>query len=528
MSRFFSLVKYDFLNSYNVNKFLKGKNAIGKIILGIFLVGYFIVLSWMFNNMLMETSAKMGVGDIALSMGLLVCTLAILGLGIIKLAGAIFGGRDFGMLAAMPLNKKSIIVAKVINIILPTFLMTAIFIIPSLVSYYLNAPNVDILFLVRGIILIFFIPLVPTAIATLIGSLLLYVTSRFKYRNIVTIVVFLAFILFIMFFPMMVGEEFLNNIMKASTTMTEVYSAIYPLNTFYIEALVNGNIISMIIFIGVSLLVFFAFVMIVDKIYLKINGRLLETTRKNNFEMTKQKKSGIIYSLVINEIKRYFSMPMVLLNMVVGAVLFIAYGFMAMFMGEKSIEMMFETNVIDPSIKIGVLVLVGAFCALTSITTGNSISLEGNKLWQLKVLPIKVYDIFKAKLIVSMVIIVPSTVIGSILVGIGLKLTIIETASAIFMILLFGTLGSMLGLLINLKFCNLNWTSEIALVKRSASTMIMVFGGLAICALSVVIYMKISIDIYLYLSIITGILIIGNIVCYRLLTTFGIKKFKNL
>ncbi|MGL4850148.1 MAG: hypothetical protein ACRC28_14755, partial [Clostridium sp.] len=349
MSRFFSLVKYDFLNSYNINNIVKGKNAIGKILLGIVLSVYFIWLSWMLNSMLMEDAAKMGQGDVALSMGLLSCTLAILGLGIIKLAGAIFGGKDFSLLTSMPLNKKSIIVAKVINIVLPTFLMTAVFIVPSLVLYYLNAPSVDSLFLVRGIILMFFIPLVPTAIATLIGSLLLYVSSRFRYRNFITIGMFLAFILFMMFFPMLVGEEFITNIMQTSSKMTDVYSAIYPLNNFYIQSLINGNIVSMIVFIGVSIIVFATFVLIVDKLYLKINSRLLETNRKNNFKMTKQKETGVIHSLVRNEIKKYLSMPMVLVNLVVGGILFIAYGFMAIFMGEKSIEMIFETA-IDPSL----------------------------------------------------------------------------------------------------------------------------------------------------------------------------------
>ncbi|MGL4849280.1 MAG: hypothetical protein ACRC28_10195 [Clostridium sp.] len=527
MSRFFSLIKYDFLNSYNVNNFIKGKNAVWKILLGAFLSVYFIVLSWIFNNGLMKDAAKIGQGDVALSMGLLTCTLAILGLGVIKLAGAIFGGKDFSMLTAMPLNKKSIIVAKVINITIPTFLMTGVFIIPSLVSYYLNAPNVDSLFLIRGIILIFFIPLVPTAIATLIGSLLLYVSSRFRYRNFITIGMFLVFILFMMFFPMLVGEEFITNIMQTSSKMTDVYSAIYPLNNFYIQSLINGNIMSMLIFMGISAGVFGVFVLIVDKVYLKINSRLLETNRKNNFKMTKQKETGVIHSLVINEIKKYFSMPMVLVNLVVGGILFIAYGFMAIFMGEKSIEMIFETA-IDPSLKIGILVLVGTFCVLTSITTGNTISLEGNKFWQLKTLPIDVLDIFKSKLIVSMMIIVPTTLIGSILVGIGLKLNFLEIICAIIIILLVGTFGSMIGLVINLKFCNLNWTSEIAVVKRSASTMIMVFGGLGIVFLAAFLYMNIEMDIYVYLSIITGIIVIGNIIAYKLLTTFGVRRFKEL
>lgn len=529
MSRFFNFLKYDFINTYSLNSLIKGvkKNSISKIALGLFLTVYLVGFSFIFNNFLGGDLAKAGLGEYALAMSLLMSFGVIGFAGILKLAGAIFGGRDYNILGTMPINKMEIVIVKIINILIPTYLLTLVFIIPAYIVYMQNAPMVTGTFLIYGLIMSLFVPIIPTAIATLIGTVLMYVASKFKYRNIVTIIIFLIFIIAVMIFPAVLGESFLNGILENSKSIGDLFYSIYPPSKFYINALVNGSFLDMIIFIGISLIIFIAFVWVVNLVYLSINSKLLETNRKNNFKMKSLKENSVEKTLIQNEIKKYLGIPMVLLNTCIGGILFIIYGCSTIFMGSKSMEMMFDVN-IDPSLKLGTVILTGSFCLLITCTTNNTISLEGNKFWQLRVLPIDTETILKSKIMVNLLISVPSAVIGGLLSSIGLGLTFLEGACAIGILLIICIFVSMAGLLVNLKFYTLTWTSPVAVVKRSTSTLIMTFGGLASVAGLAFLFTEINISLNLYLSIITIFFVIVNIILFILLKKWGIERFNEI
>ncbi|MGV3025010.1 hypothetical protein ACED96_04715 [Clostridium thermobutyricum] len=244
MSRFFNFLKYDFINTYRLNSL-----NFYKLALGLFLSVYIIGFSFIFNNFLGKDLAKAGFGEYALAMSLSM-SFGVIGIAsILKLAGAIFGGRDYNILGTMPINKIEIVIVKIINILIPTYILTLIFIIPSYIVYMQNAPSVNGTFLIYGILMSLFVPIIPTAIATLIGTVLMYVASKFKYKNIVTIIIFLIFIIGIMIFPTVFGEDFLNGILKNSKSISDIFYSIYPPSKFYINALVNGSFLDMVIFI---------------------------------------------------------------------------------------------------------------------------------------------------------------------------------------------------------------------------------------------------------------------------------------
>lgn len=528
MSRFFNFLKYDFINTYSLNSLIKGdkKKSIYKIGLGLFLSVYLIGFSFMFNSFLGKDLAKAGLGEYALAMSLLMSFGVIGFAGIIKLAGAIFGGRDYNILGTMPINKMEIVIVKVINILIPTYLLTLVFIIPAYIVYMQNAPVVTGTFLIYGLIMSLFIPIIPTAIATLIGTILMYIASKFKYRNIVTIILFLIFTIAVMVLPTVLGENFLNGILENSKSIGDVFYSIYPPSKFYINALVNGSFLDMIIFIGISLAIFIAFVWVVNLVYLSINSKLLETNRKNNFKMKSLKENSVEKTLIQNEIKKYLGIPMVLLNTCIGAILFIIYGCSTIFMGSKSAEMILNADY--SGLKLGAVILAGSFCLLLTCTTNNTISLEGNKFWQLKVLPIDAETILKSKIMVNLLVSVPSAVIGGILSSIGLGLTFLEGACAIGILLLLCIFVSICGLLVNLKFYTLTWTSPVAVVKRSTSTLIMTLGGMASVAGLAFLFTKMSISLNLYLSIITIFFVIVNIILFILLKKWGVERFNQI
>lgn len=527
MNSFVSLLKYNIINTYGINKVFQRKNkkemlkTIGLGLLFIYLVGLVII----FTDMVAKPAIQLGLGDIILMQGMLL-SIGLIGFtSIYKMAGYIFGNKDYNMLCAMPIGSFKIIIIKIITVILPTYLIMLICMVPSFVIYNMNVETSP-LFLIYAIIMLLVMPLIPVSIATFIGTIILYLTSKMKGKNFFTIIFFLIVTIGAIFLPQLMMHNITENIEKYAKSVNDIVYAIYPPAKFYIGALVNGSFKDFTIFIGVSLVIFIVFVLFISKVFNIVNGRLQETTMKNNYKIGELKESSVINSLVINEIKKLFSMPMVTLNVIIGAIMYVIFGFATIFAGNSVLEQFTSLGI--QNIELAGMGIVGLFCLMLTTTTATSISLEGNKLWFLKVMPVDVMEIFKAKIMTNLLITVPGVIVGTILAGIGLKLEVIDIILVMIILLIISILMPMIGLIINLLFPVLNWTSEIAVVKRSMATMVMTFGGIGVTFIIGFIYVKIKISLIVYFIIIGILALIGIVIAKVILEKWGKEKFLSL
>ena len=96
--------------------------------------------------------------------------------------------------------------------------------------------------------------------------------------------------------------------------------------------------------------------------------------------------------------------------------------------------------------------------------------------------------------------------------------------------LLFIVFMATLGLCVNLKIPNLNWTSEIVPIKQSMSVMIALFGGWIIIAALAVIYgfLGYVLSPLVYLVLISAVFLILDLLLLRWLFTRGAKIFCTL
>lgn len=527
MNSFVSLLKYNIINTYGINRVFQRKNkkeilkTIGLGILFVYLVGLVIV----FTDMVAKPAIQLGLGEIILMQGILL-SIGLIGFtSIYKMAGYIFGNKDYNMLCAMPIGSFKIVIIKIITVILPTYLIMLICMVPSFVIYNMNVETSP-LFLVYAVIMLLVIPMIPVAVATFIGTIILYATSKMKGKNFFTIIFFLIITIGAIFLPQLMMHNITENIEKYSKSVNDIVYAIYPPAKFYIGALVNGSFKDFIVFVSLSLVIFILFVLFVSKVFNRVNGRLQETTMKNNYKIGELKESSVISSLVTNEIKKLFSMPMVTLNVIIGAIMYVIFGFATIFVGNSVLEQFTSLGI--PNIELAGMGIVGLFCLMITTTTATSISLEGNKLWFLKVMPVDVMEIFKAKIATNLLITVPAVIIGTVLAGIGLKLELIDIVLVLIVLLIVAVLMPAVGLIINLLFPVLNWTSEIAVVKRSMATMVMTFGGMGVAFVIGFIYVKIKISLVLYIMIVGVLALIGIVVCKIILEKWGKEKFLSL
>ena len=183
-------------------------------------------------------------------------------------------------------------------------------------------------------------------------------------------------------------------------------------------------------------------------------------------------------------------------------------------------------------IPISILVML-VFSIGISCTTNSSISLEGNRLWILKSLPIDPKDIFKGKIITNLIITIPASIISNIIFYIGLKFEVKYLIFNLIISVVFSIISAVLGLIINLYFPKMDWTNPTTVVKQSASVMINILGililVLAMVGISVALVKIFNItNMVIILTLVLILFLITLFVLIKILDNIGSKKFNRL
>ncbi len=439
---------------------------------------------------------------------------------IFKVKGTIFGFRDYDMVMSLPVSTGAIAISRLIVLYTLNILFVIIMMVPMIISYGFLA-NPGPLFYLMGIITIFIVPLVPIIVATLIGTLIAFIASKFKHSNLVNLIVSLIFFTAIIASSFMIkgdGQELLN----ISKTLTSRINQIYPLAPFYAKALTHSDIYSFIVFVGVSLGAFMIYTYLFHKVFKRINTLMFTGGVKSNYKMGELKTSSPIKSLYMKEIKRYFSSTLYVMNTGFGIVL-LTLGSIAMIFVD--INKIFQTAETSGAIADYIPIYV-VFCIVMSCTTMVSISLEGKSFWILKSMPISPKTVFQSKLLLNFTIISPA-LIDALIIGVVFKMDFVQLLSMIFVTVACACFISLYGMFINLLLPNFNWTAEVTVIKQSAATMITIFSGMGYAAILFIFIAIIPSAALAYLSYGLFTTIVAAVL-YKVIMSYGCKRYYKL
>lgn len=438
---------------------------------------------------------------------------------VLKVRGTIFGFKDYDMVMALPVKASGIATSRLILLYILNILFVCLVMIPGLLAYgILEKPGV--LFYVIGLLTTFCIPLIPIVIASFLGTLIAYIASKFRYSNFVSIIISIVFLLGIIIVPNTIrGTE--EDLANFGNQMVEQVNRIYPLSQIYTKALINYDILALLLFIGISIVAFLLYSYVIGKIFKKINTIIMTGKFKTNFKMKELKQSSPLKALYNKELKRYFSTNVYLLNTGFGIILLTLGTIALLFVDIQTIFS--DTPDISEYIG-GVLPLIIGFFISTSCTTMASISLEGKNLWVLKSLPVDAKNIFHAKLALNLTILVP-VVLDSLLISMLLNIGLLNGFITVIVTTLFAIFIAIVGLVANLLFPNFNWTSEVNIIKQSTATFLSVFGGIIILGAFFVMYviMQSALAYVIIIPLLGGV----SFALYHLLMTWGVKRFQS-
>lgn len=439
-----------------------------------------------------------------------------------KVKGTIFNFKDYDMVMSLPIKTSGIVASRVALLYFLNMFFVLILTIPMILAYGILA-RPEIAFYFYSILLVFFIPLIPIMIASVIGTAIAYVASKFRYSNFVNIVITLLFFLGIMALSITMDENGAELADMSKLLLERVYR-IYPLASYFYLATADYNVSALLLYIVISAVAFWLYNYVIGKVFKRLNSSIMEKKARANYQMKELKKESPFKALYRKEIGRYFASTIYVLNTSIGVIMLII-GTIALFFIDLE-TVVGEPQAIELLNKIGPVVI--SFFSILSCTTMASISIEGKNFWILKSLPVAPKKIFDAKIGLNVTVIAPA-IICSLILSFVLKTDVLQGFYMIMIPILVMFFTSIYGLIVNLMLPNFKWTSEAMVVKQSASVLIVTFTGFLVVGLPM---LCLALFPFLDFSYILGayglLMLITDIVLYRILITWGTKRFMEL
>ncbi|MCQ2968978.1 MAG: ABC transporter permease [Clostridium sp.] len=537
------LLKIAFYNIIGINSLSKnikeGKEK-KKLIFTFFMIVFVGVIiatmSSIYSYGLAQVLNPIGELKLLLLFAILISSILIVFTYIYKAPDILFSSKDYELLSSLPIKNSTILCSKLMEMMIINYVYTALIMIPVSIVYFITSGNNSWTFFLVAIIGLIFIPMIPVVIASIIAIIIYYISSKFRHKNVISIIIDLIATMLILY-----GSIKMNNIIDYfvynSTSISNGIGKIYPPAQYLAQAMVNFDLVSLFKFIIVSVIPFAIFIGVFSKIFSNINKILGENYRKADYKLKDLKTSSQLAALIKGELRLYFSIRIYVMNTIVGIIIVLAVAALSLFNGKEFIQAileqpniseMFDLSKLSTLISCGTLIIT-VFGLGLACTTISSISLEGENLWIKKSLPISENYIFKAKIISNLILTIPTAIISNILFYIALKFDFIYLILNMVITILFSILSAVLGILINIYFPKLDWSNPTVVVKQSAAVFIGLIVTFASIALPIVAFLALKIEnIFMFLNIISVILLCMVLISWNILMTKGIKQFNML
>ena len=517
----------------------KNESKIRKMILPIFLAIVVMLSVGTYAAMFADELAPQNLTYIILTIFIFLTSFLTLIEGIYKSQGILFEARDNNLLFSLPISKSKIFFTRIFKLITFQLLYNSLFMLPSIVVYAMyERPSIS--FYLLSLVMLLLLPIIPTIVGCIIGYIIKGVTSKFKARNIMQVILTSA-ILLVIFYASFNVQGMIENIAQNANSINEVITKIYYPAGLYINLIQNFNILDLVILLAINIIPAIIFIYMASISYFKITSKLTEKKGNNKKAViTKASNKTIkvrtkLSALINKEIKRFFSSPVFIINAGFGMVLILVAtiaisvnfdGFVGGLLAQKEMEMSIE-QIKDAMPKIFYGFVVFTSC-MTSITS-SMISLEGKSFNITKSLPVSTEKILLAKVLTSNIISIPVILVSDIIFFVVFKVAIIDIVFILLASIIMPTFTALVGILMNLKYPKMDATSDTEVVKQSMSSMVAVFIGMFAGMLSIAIIgigSTININLFIVLELLVFSIIV--FVLWIILKKYGIKRFREI
>lgn len=536
MKKTISLIKVSLNHDMNIFKInSKRQNKISKVLLPLALTGYLMFIASIYSEMLFESLQTIHLEYAVLSIfGLIVSFISLLE-GVYKSGPLLFNCKDDNMILALPIKKRTILFTRLFKFYIFELLYNSLFLLPSMIIYAIHmSPSWT--FYLSSIIALLMLPILPIILSCIIGSIISYVSSKFKKKNVLLSIISVILTLSIMFLSFKT-QNFADSMLQKANSLNALITHLYYPVGAYISLVNNFNFLNLIMYMLVHIIITLVLIFILGKCYFKINSSLKKevTNHKKNSKLT-IKKRKTMFAFIHKELNKFTTTPVFLTNAGFGLILFIIACVLSALKFDSIVIDMIKDNkeisldMIKSFLPLLTFALVVFTSFMTSITS-SMISLEGKSFMILKSLPLKPFKIIIYKVITALTIIIPCLLIGDFIVFIKFNFTVLDMFLILIASIILPAFTQMIGIIINLKYPKMDATNDTEVVKQSMSSAISVFLGMGLLLLTgggMFVLFSTGIEPKLIMSIVIIIYSILNILLWNYLKKNSTKYFNEI
>lgn len=497
-------------------------------LLALFVIGNFLMLLGSLFGAICQPLHMAGLDWLYFSLAGMIAFAFILIGGVPMAQSQLFEAKDNELLLSMPIPPRLILISRMALLLAADYIVEGCVVVPAGAVYCMNAP-VSVSGVLYFVAAFLFLPLLAMSFSCLFGWLLALISSRVRNKSLVVTTLSVGLLL-LYFYAFSQMNGYISHLIAHGVAIADaIRRALFP--AYHLGNAVAGkDPVSLLLFILCTVAPFIAAVWIVSANFIRI-----VTTRpgsvKTAYREMPLKVSGAMTALVRKEIRHFFSSPMYILNTALGVIFTFIFP-IAMLVKRDLLAVLFEGNI--PAIaemRGPIVLLMLSGISATNIISAPSISLEGKNLWIAQSIPIAGSDVLLSKAYAHMILCLPSVafaaaVLNAILdLSMGMRILLFATPA------LLTVFAALFGVAVNLRFPKFDWINETTAIKRGLSTMVAMFGSMAVVGGTAALYafkLHGKADVETFTVLFSLLLAAANAGLYAFLKTKGSEAFAAL
>lgn len=438
----------------------------------------------------------------------------------------LFEAKDNELLLSMPVPPGMILLSRMAALLAMNFVLELVVALPVFVSW-LQYGTVSGTGIAAFVVIVLALPLFSLAVSCLFAWLVSLVTSRMRNTTAVTMVISVVFMLayFLFCFRM---NSYVSQLAANGAAIANALGAAAPL-VWLGRAAADGSLTSLGLTLLWTALPFVLAYVLLNRSFIRI-----VTTRRGQVRVQYEKKAMHVSSqdaaLYRRELARLTSSSGYMLNAGLGLVFEVVLAVLAVV---KRQELLAALTAIPELYAAAAPILLLACMMVSGMVffTASSVSLEGKSYWIVHSMPIEAKKVLRAKLNLSNSLAVVPALLMMLTAALVLRLPAAETALLLACQLLFVLLTANVGLMEDLRHCNLDWINETQAAKQGAGvllSMLLNFGFVVAVGALYFFLLAVLMPTTAALGLILALMAILYALTARWLMTRGIKRFETL
>lgn len=413
----------------------------------------------------------MGMGKLVPAVLSVSVSLLIFFFTILKAGPVLFDRKAYEKQIAMPVTVRAIIVSRFLSMYITSMLLAFLMLLPGMTVYGMME-KAGVTFWLCGITAGIFLPLLPLTLASILGALIAGISSRWRRKNLISIVLTIGFVCVIMIGSMrmstMEESQLIGMMEQIASQLEGQIRSVYPPAMWIADAMGKGETAKLLLFLAVSLGIFLLFLEILRHFYVNICMMLGAREAKGNYRMQVLRKKSVLRTMMERELRHYFSSTIYVTNTLMGEILMLILAIAVLVTGPEPVEAMLGL----PGAVSRILPLLVGFLPAMMPLTACSISMEGKQWWILQTLPVTEKDVIQSKVVTKLLVSLPFYLVSEVLLFIALRPAEVDAICLLAVPAVYLVFGARTGLAINSRFPLFDWENEVRVVKQSASTML--------------------------------------------------------